>query len=136
MFLDFFANGTKDLWIQGLQDLYTQVKFDGVWLDVNEPTGSCNGECHLTKDSSLFLGDDIEQKDLHKWWSSYTIQEEQSSYKLPFIPSTHWNLDNITLSLNATHPSNGLREYDVHSLFGHMQSKITSDVLAERIMPD
>ena len=25
----------------------------------------------------------------------------------------------MTLSLNATHPYNGLTEYDVHSLFGH-----------------
>jgi alpha-glucosidase (family GH31 glycosyl hydrolase) len=35
------------------------------------------------------------------------------------------NLDNLTLSLNATHPVSGLTEYDVHSLYGHMMSEHT-----------
>ena len=45
VFLDFFANGTKDVWGQGLRDLYDLIPYDGLWLDMNEATGFCNGEC-------------------------------------------------------------------------------------------
>lgn len=55
---------------------------------------------------------------------SFEDQREESTYKLPFIPGK-WNLDNMTLSLNATHPSGGQKEYDVHSLFGMSEAKRT-----------
>lgn len=55
---------------------------------------------------------------------------EHSTYFLPFIPSLKFNFDNMTLSLNATHPESGYSQYDTHSLFGHMESKATWEVLA------
>lgn len=52
---------------------------------------------------------------------SYGDQSENSTFKLPFIPGKS-NLDQSTLSLNATHPQSNLTEYDLHSLYGHLQS--------------
>jgi len=52
----------------------------------------------------------------------------ESTYYIPFIPQTY-NLDNSTIALNATHPSGGWKQYDTHSLMGHMQTKRTYDVL-------
>jgi len=43
-----------------------------------------------------------------------------------------WNLDNMSLSLNATHPSNNYTEYNVHSLFGHLEGKVTRDFLVNQ----
>lgn len=37
----------------------------------------------------------------------------------------------MTVALNATHPSTGDRQFDTHSLFGHMESMITNKVLRE-----
>ena len=37
----------------------------------------------------------------------------------------------MTIALNATHPSTGDRQFDTHSLFGHMESMITNKVLRE-----
>lgn len=61
---------------------------------------------------------------------------ENNTYYLPFIPQKA-NLDHQTISLNATH--NGTKnftlrnithdQYDVHSLFGHMQSMVTHKIL-------
>jgi hypothetical protein len=54
----------------------------------------------------------------------YEDQSIESTYNLPFIPGK-WNLDNMSISLNATHPETGLSEYDTHSLLGHMEAKHT-----------
>jgi alpha-glucosidase (family GH31 glycosyl hydrolase) len=33
-----------NVWGQGLFDLYNRTKFDGIWIDMNEPTGFKDGE--------------------------------------------------------------------------------------------
>lgn len=61
------------------------------------------------------------------WYKTFTNQTSNSTYFLPFIPG-YWysgNLDNMSLSLNASHPSNGLTEYDLHSLYGHSMAEHT-----------
>lgn len=45
VFIDWFHKDAQTVWDQGLNDLYAQVPFDGLWLDMNEATGFCNGEC-------------------------------------------------------------------------------------------
>lgn len=65
------------------------------------------------------------------WYQSYLDQGEESTYFLPFIPG-YWyqgNLDKMALSLNATHPSNNLTEYDLHSLYGHKMCEASSHFL-------
>ena len=64
------------------------------------------------------------------WFKSFNSDEE-STYNLPFIPGYDYqgNLDSMTLSLNATHPSNGDTEYNLHSLYGIAMTKATHDFL-------
>lgn len=110
-------------------DLYEQVPFNGVWLDMNEVTGFCNGECPDGRNKSdnsqrrsleaIEVNDDEEA-----WYLSYT-QDTNSTYFLPFIPG-RVNLDNMSLSLNATH-TNGETEFNLHSLFGLAETKMTRD---------
>lgn len=45
VFLDFFDENSKEVWGEGLRDLHDLIPFDGIWLDMNEATGFCNGEC-------------------------------------------------------------------------------------------
>ena len=45
VFLDWFNDEVTTVWNQGLKDLYAKLPFDGLWLDMNEVTGFCNGEC-------------------------------------------------------------------------------------------
>ena len=37
-YIDFFHPNSTNFWGQGLQSLYEQVAYDGIWLDMNEPT--------------------------------------------------------------------------------------------------
>ena len=37
-YIDFFSPNSTEFWGQGLQSLYEQVPYDGIWLDMNEPT--------------------------------------------------------------------------------------------------
>lgn len=45
VFLDWFNPASKTIWHQALNKVYESVEFDGLWLDMNEATGVCNGEC-------------------------------------------------------------------------------------------
>jgi len=139
VFLDMFSPDASKIWHDGLTELYANVPFDGLWLDMNEATGVCNGECPTGKKSEeLFEKNPVEEENFfgqpeaaeqfvnNTWYSAWTAQSEPSTYKLPFIPGSK-NLDTISLSLNATHPSNGLNQIDVHSLFGHLEGKVTKE---------
>lgn len=75
-----------------------------------------------------------------EWYDSYLDQSGNSTYNLPFIPGYYETqadgsklfrrFDNMSISLNATHPSNNLTEYDVHSLYGVMMAKRIYEILS------
>lgn len=53
---------------------------------------------------------------------------------MPFIPYEKLFLDNMSVSLNATHPSTGYSQYNTHSLFGHMEAMHTYSILNDTQM--
>ena len=52
----------------------------------------------------------------------YDDQSVESTFNLPFSPGSY-ALDRDTVSLNATHPSTGETEYNLHNLYGHSMAK-------------
>jgi alpha-glucosidase/lysosomal alpha-glucosidase len=44
-FPDFFHPNASSYWSKMIKLLYTQAPFDGIWIDMNEPTNFCDGEC-------------------------------------------------------------------------------------------
>jgi alpha-glucosidase (family GH31 glycosyl hydrolase) len=132
VFLDFFAEGSKEVWGKGLQTLDTLLDFDGLWLDMNEATGFCNGECPdgiiPVPNNTNSLSDDAGILN-QTWWYGYTDQTNISTYTIPFIPGGKWNLDNMSMSLNASHPSTNDTQYNTHSLYGHSEGKATREIL-------
>jgi alpha-glucosidase (family GH31 glycosyl hydrolase) len=79
----------------------------------------------------LQLKDDSTDIKNFTWWYGYSDQDTPSTFNLPFVPGGRVNLDNMSLSLNATHPSNNETEYNLHSLFGHSEGKLTSEILTD-----
>ena len=92
-------------------------------------TAECNGDitdpkCRKNSAYARFKRGDVGTDYNETWYQSYGSQMGvDSTFYLPFIPSREYNFDNQTLSLNATHPDSGFTQYNVHSLFGHVQSQ-------------
>lgn len=145
VFLDFFHTDGVRIWGNGLDSLYSKIPFDSLSLENNEATGQCNGECptgipvpnvNASMTKSFFqkypmegpVSYELSGRENRTWYYSWSEQNVTSDYYLPFTPGMS-PLDQISLSLNATHPANGLSEYDVHSLFGHLEGKVTQNWL-------
>lgn len=45
VFLDFMNEQAASIWMHGVNTLFDSIEYDGLWLDMNEATGFCDGEC-------------------------------------------------------------------------------------------
>lgn len=137
-FPDFNEKDNQLRWENLTQPLLNEISFDGLWLDMNEVTTTCDGECpdqavkNLAQ-SFLSEGELGSQVRLSKdWYLSYN-SNDKSTYYLPFIPGKK-NLDAHTLSLNATNVKNE-NQRQWHSLFGIQQTKVLDDAM-KKIIPN
>jgi alpha-glucosidase (family GH31 glycosyl hydrolase) len=149
VFLDFFKSDAKVIWKQGLTDLFAKFEFDGLWLDMNEPTLFCDGECPTwpivpgptpgVPGPTCVIPAEAGQQ----WYCSWQDQSKESTYFLPFVPGASnaanfkWvSLDKSSLSLNATHTDDVNKatytEYNVHNLFGLMQQQASFDFMTDK----
>ncbi|XP_015233743.1 PREDICTED: sucrase-isomaltase, intestinal [Cyprinodon variegatus] len=110
-FPDFFRTSTATWWQQEISNFYKELKFDGIWIDMNEPAsfvhGTVGGKC---------LGNPL---------------LENPPY-MPPLESKHMGLNHKTLCMNSEQIlSNGKRvkHYDVHNLYGWSHTKPTYDAL-------
>ncbi|XP_045930577.1 maltase-glucoamylase, intestinal [Micropterus dolomieu] len=111
-FPDFFRTTTANWWKQEIQDFYEKtMKFDGIWIDMNEPAsfvhGTVGGKC---------LGNPL---------------LENPPY-MPPLESKQFGLNHKTLCMNSEQIlSDGrkVRHYDVHNLYGWSHTKPTYDAL-------
>lgn len=49
VFPDFLAKNTQKYWNKVFKDWYNDIKFDGIWLDMNEVSSFCVGSCGTGK---------------------------------------------------------------------------------------
>ena len=82
--------------------MYDKVKFDGLWLDMNEISNFCDGICSVNQ-----------------------FQDNPIQNLLSYIPGGI-NLETHAVSLDANH-SNGFYQVDTHSYMGSMEVKATND---------
>lgn len=109
-FPDFFKNETSEWWLQEIKDFYQNVlKFDGIWIDMNEPASFVHGSVDGCTDALL----------------------NKPPY-MPHLESRNAGLNHKTLCMETqqTLPDGTLvRHYDVHSLYGWSHAKPTYDAL-------
>jgi Alpha-glucosidases, family 31 of glycosyl hydrolases len=90
VYIDWFNPNATNYWHNKMDGLRQLVEFDGFWIDMNEPSNFCNGECNYPP--SDFVND------------------------IPYTPGQTF-INTKTIDLAATH-YNGILEYDVHNLYG------------------
>lgn len=104
-YVDWFHPKAEGYWADMLERTYSNVKFAGIWLDMNEPTNFANGE-------------------VGKEW-------EMSKFdRLPYTPGGQ-PLKTMTISMDGQHYG-GILEFDVHDLFGTLESKATYQFLKKK----
>ncbi|KFO89640.1 Maltase-glucoamylase, intestinal, partial [Buceros rhinoceros silvestris] len=111
-FPDFFRNSTIDWWAQEIAEVYSNphnasrsLKFDGLWIDMNEPSSFVNGAVDGCRDQELNFP--------------------------PYIPQLGWRSEGLsykTLCMEGQQflpDGSPVRHYDVHNLYGWAQTQPT-----------
>ncbi|KND02724.1 uncharacterized protein SPPG_01807 [Spizellomyces punctatus DAOM BR117] len=116
-FPDFFHPKAYEYWDRCLREWYEISHLDGVWLDMNELANFCKGEC---KDDPR-----TPNKALHHHTHHCTL--EYPPYRINNAGERE-DLHTNTTSMDSVHYGDVL-EYDVHNLYGHMESIATYKAL-------
>ncbi|KAK9766714.1 hypothetical protein K7432_004020 [Basidiobolus ranarum] len=115
-FPDWFASNTDSWWTTQIARFMKDVPVDGLWIDMNEPSSFCTGSC----------GSNRTGIPPYPWLDpNYKPDIPQTFPEPPYaIHNAYGNLSVKTVSTDALH-QNGLTEYQVHNLYGHMEAIAT-----------
>uniref|UniRef100_A0A8D2KQH1 alpha-glucosidase n=1 Tax=Varanus komodoensis TaxID=61221 RepID=A0A8D2KQH1_VARKO len=115
-FPDFFRNSTATWWKREIQEFHSNptdpaksVKFDGLWIDMNEPASFVNGAVTGCGDPTLNMPEYV-----------------------PSVLGRAVGLSDKTLCMQSQQflpDGTAVRHYDVHNLYGWSQTKPTYDAL-------
>jgi len=153
VFPDFFHPKTQEWWTGVIKNWLNQVPFDGIWIDMNEIANFTNG----FRFKSINTSDWADRRTgLSRYLTKFSknfvnllmLNSKDDDYKGPMPVDgnngcpfdnppykinnglNHLPLNNKTISMGAIH-YDGIREYDVHNVFGHMESIATYKALTE-----
>ncbi|NWQ86908.1 MGA protein, partial [Burhinus bistriatus] len=115
-FPDFFRNSTTEWWMREIAEVYTNphnasrsLKFDGLWIDMNEPSSFVNGAVGGCRNQELNFPPYVPQLGSRSEGLIFkTLCMEGQQYLPDGSPVSH---------------------YDVHNLYGWSQTKPTLDAL-------
>ncbi|XP_058151204.1 sucrase-isomaltase, intestinal [Dasypus novemcinctus] len=110
-FPDFFRNSTAEWWAREIIDFYeNKMKFDGLWIDMNEPSSFVNGT------------------------TTNQCRNRELNYP-PYFPELTKRTEGLhfrTMCMETEHilsDGSSVLHYDVHNLYGWSQVKPTYDAL-------
>ncbi|OWF38082.1 sucrase-isomaltase, intestinal-like [Mizuhopecten yessoensis] len=127
VFPDFFKNSTRDVWIGLITNHSTEISFDGLWIDMNEPANFGTNEerpwnwpANTTAWSlKCKVGDTYEDP---PYRSMAAFQSDDGN-------RLHRISEKTICMVARQGKDNSYLHYDVHSLYGWSQSKPTLDGL-------
>ena len=113
VWIDFLHPTAEKFWEDQLRAFHDMVPFDGLWLDMNEPSNFCDGEC---------------PDELHYIYYHFPLDFYDDLYYNP----THRGIERGTVSMEAQHYGGTVDrpEFNYHNLYGLMQSRATFRFMA------
>ena len=116
VWIDFLNPKAGEFWEGCLLQFYEMINFDGLWLDMNQPSNFCDGEC---------------PDELHYNNYNFPLDFYDDLYYNP----THRPLEDSTISLDAVHFGGGVNsnEFNYHNLFPLYQTKITANFFNQKL---
>ncbi|XP_070950223.1 probable maltase-glucoamylase 2 [Macaca nemestrina] len=117
-FPDFFRNSTAAWWKKEIEELYANprepeksLKFDGLWIDMNEPSNFVDGSVRGCSDEML-----------------------NNPPYMPYLESRDNGLNSKTLCMESQQilpDGSPVKHYNVHSLYGWSQTRPTYEAVQE-----
>ncbi|OLY80206.1 Alpha-glucosidase [Smittium mucronatum] len=123
---DWFAANTTSWWHSEFQRFYNDIPLDGVWVDMNEASSFCIGSCGSN------VPEDVIPE--YPWEAANPLPNrplDKSNLLLNPKYAIHNGYSEISekgIETIAIH-ANGVQEYHVHNLYGHMMTQTTHSFL-------
>ena len=123
VFPDFFSTAGNELWEYAMRKYYQSVKYDGIWLDMNEP--------------AMIHVDDITRGEILP--EGYTFDPDKNYYEyIPYVPGyreDHPTIRGRTLSENcystAISENKFLYGYNIKPMLNYMENIATNNDLVK-----
>jgi alpha-glucosidase (family GH31 glycosyl hydrolase) len=114
VFPDWFNPKVEEYWTREFKEFKDIAMTDGNWIDMNEAANFCNGACSGASKVTPF--------------KKGVFNPNNPPYVIFNNRNINTPLNYKTLDMDATHYG-GHIEYDVHNLYGHMESIVTNKAL-------
>jgi len=116
VWVDFLNPTAVSFWEECLLEFHNKVDFDGLWLDMNEPSNFCDGDC---------------LDGVHYNYYYFPLDVYDDLYYNP----THRALEKGTISMEAVHYGTSTlnNEFNYHALYGFLQSRATARFFMARL---
>ena len=124
LYPDFFHPNAQEFWYEEIKKFHDVVPFDGMWLDMNEPSNFCDGErpFRCSKDIKPDLSSDFTR--------TADIAYPFDPFRQPYVPGEiqqqkggKGNLDQKTVGMYGVQ-YNSLH-YNLHSMYGFSEMQHT-----------
>ncbi|CAK4085799.1 unnamed protein product [Aphanomyces euteiches] len=123
-YTDFFQPNASGYWKRQFERYYETAKYDGIWLDMNEPSSFC-----------IEGGRESLSCSFNDTYAPYQFVRSNDTafpfdpFRQPFVPGqkVNGNLAAMTSSMAAHHAIS--LHYNVHPLYGHSEIKATRAAL-------
>ncbi|KAG2177631.1 hypothetical protein INT44_008145, partial [Umbelopsis vinacea] len=130
VFPDFHSDETQHWWKNTIEAWLKQVPLDGLWIDMNEVASWCKGECSKSelKDVLKLLPPSSPNRPGSAAGTYDNVQDP--FYRIRNFGNSREPLDVNTMAVDAIH-SDGMLEYDVHNMYGHIEAIATRKAMLE-----
>lgn len=133
VFLSWYSPHASMIWQTGLQDLYNQIEFDGIWLDMNEIASFCRGECPPKGEEISMPENSMMRRRL-----GADPHDPKEFDDIPYRPG-NCDITDKTVAMHGYHHSENdyedkvLKEYNLHSLWNVGEGKATHDFFVQKL---